>query len=370
MVESAQKTSKKGLGTGRRNLLFLGQMPDDPKNQNRAAILQVLQRASGPLFSAGIAAELRAKGVDLNDRSVRIYLNELVKSGFCKTRGQRGGHQITQAGSEEVRGATIINRIGFMSAQLDALTYRMDFDLTSQRGSVVVNVSLVSQDLFERHLDQFCEVFAKGYSMGTLVGLLPPGEKLESAAVTVPAGHFGVCTVASVTLNGILLRHGIPVRSLFSGLLELVDGKPTRVAELIAYDSTTVDPLQLFIDAGMTNYLGAIANGNGRIGIAFREVPAASHEQVVALAARLCEVGLGAFMEVGAPDRALLNMPVSPGSCGLLVIGGLNPVAVFVESGHRVRNLAMSALIPCHQLFHFSQLGDRMRGMRSAESHE
>jgi repressor of nif and glnA expression len=73
-------------------------------------------------------------------------------------------------------------------------------------------------------------------------------------------------------------------------------------------------------------------------------------------------------LEVGTPDRTLLNMPVSPGSCGLLVIGGLNPVAVFVESGHRVRNLAMSALMPCHQLFHFSQLGDRMRGMRSASN--
>lgn len=85
---------------------------------------------------------------------------------------------------------------------------------------------------------------------------------------------------------------------------------------------------------------------------------------MVALAARLREAGLGAFMEVGTPDRALLNMPVSPGSCGLLVIGGLNPVSVFVESGHRVRNFAMSTLMPCHQLFHFSQLATRMRSLK------
>lgn len=365
MVGFAQKISKNRLEPGGPNSFFAAEMSDlnKKKQQNRSAILQILQRASGPLFSAGIAAELRAKGVDLNDRSVRMYLHELLQSGFCMTLGQRGGHQITQAGLEEARKASIISRIGFMSAHLDALTYRMDFDLTSQRGSVVVNVSLIPYDLLERYLEQFLKVFSCGYSMGTLVGLLPPGEKLESAAITVPAGHVGVCTVASVTLNGILLRHGIPVRSLFSGLLELVDSKPSQIAELISYDSTTVDPLQLFIDAGMTNYLGAIANGNGRIGIAFREVPAASHGQVVALAARLCEVGLGAFIEVGTPDCGLLNMPVSPGSCGLLVIGGLNPVAVFVESGHRVRNLAMSTLIPYHQLFHYSQLATRMREM-------
>jgi repressor of nif and glnA expression len=52
--------------------------------------------------------------------------------------------------------------------------------------------------------------------------------------------------VCSITLNGVLLKHGIPTTSRF-GDPELQNRKPMRFAEIIMYDGTSIDPLEVFI---------------------------------------------------------------------------------------------------------------------------
>ena len=47
----------------------------------------------------------------------------------------------------------------------------------------------------------------------------------------------------SITLNGVLLKHGIPTTSSFGGLLELREGRAIRFVEMIHYDGTSIDPL-------------------------------------------------------------------------------------------------------------------------------
>ena len=86
------------------------------------------------------------------------------------------------------------------------------------------------------------KVFAAGYAMGKLIALLEPGEQVGQMAV--PEGSVGIATVCSITVNGVLVAHGIPTNSRFGGLLELRDHKPTRFAEFINYDGTTLDPLE------------------------------------------------------------------------------------------------------------------------------
>ena len=60
----------------------------------------------------------------------------------------------------------------------------------------------------------------------------------------------------------------MPVRSLFSGLLELKDGQPRRFAEIIAYEGSSIDPLEMFIRGGLTDYLGATAHVSAHESIA------------------------------------------------------------------------------------------------------
>ena len=140
----------------------------------------------------------------------------------------------------------------------------------------------------------------------------------------------------------------------------LKDGKPMGFLEMIDYDGTTIDPLEVFIRSAMTNYLGAIADGNGLIGASFREVPAASRALVVDLAEKAAAVGLGGFMEIGQPGQSLFNIPVSEGRAGAVVIGGLNPVAVLEEMGFRVISRALSGLLDFNRLFHYEELKSRL----------
>jgi HTH-type transcriptional regulator, global nitrogen regulator NrpRI len=330
---------------------------DEKKQKNRVAILESLKNAGSLLHSAQIAQIIRSFGADLSERSVRLYLESLEQEGLVASEGRKG-HRITPQGREELGSATVLERVGYMSAHVERMMFFMNFSLATRKGSVVVNVSMIPQELVHELGDTFCEVFAKGYAMGTLLGLLKPGEALGPHIV--PQGHYGICTVCSISLSGILLSHGVPVRSVFCGLLEILNHRPRGIRELISYNSTSVDPLQLFINSGMTNYLGAISGKKGLIGIGFREVPAESHSIVEDLAEKVRNVGLGAFMEIGKPNQNLLNMPVREGCCGILVVGGLNPVSIFVESGYRIYSHALSGTMEYHQLFHYSELRNKL----------
>jgi len=218
----------------------------------------------------------------------------------------------------------------------------------------VVNMSLVDPRHLSACVDEIRKVFAHGYAMGTLLAILPPGASLGERVV--PPDRLGVCTVCSITLNGVLLKHGVPTASRFGGLMELRDGRPTRFVEMIHYDGTSIDPLEVFIRSGMTNYCGAVETGNGLIGASFREIPENSRDLAVHLADRVSAIGLGGFQEIGWPDQPVLGLPVYPGRIGVVMIGGLNPMSILEERGHRVDSRALAGLLDYNRLFHFDDL--------------
>lgn len=338
----------------------IGNMPGK-KEKKKLAILEILKyNRDQPLPSYRLAEVLNDSGFDISERTVRLYLQTLEDEGLVQTCGKKG-RQITEAGLKEIGLSKLLERVGFMSAKIDQMTFRMTFDLTMRRGLVVMNTSLVDKELFLDKLDMICQVFDKGYALGSLVSLLKPGERFNN--LVVPEGMIGFCSVCSITLNGVLLKHGIPMRSLFSGLVELIDSKPYRFAEIIHYDATSIDPLELFIKGRMTDYIGAITTGNGRIGAGFREMPAESYEVVCDLADQLKRIGLGAFMTIGQQGQPIYQIPVREGCIGAAVIGGLNPIAILEESGHSVQAFALSGLMEFSKLFPYHELRQRLNEM-------
>lgn len=330
----------------------------EKKERKLHSILTVLRAADKPLSSSRICEELVAQGHDVSERTVRLYLQHMDQDGLTRAVGKRG-RLITERGLGELDSGRTVERVGFLSAKIDRMTYRMNFDLNSRTGTVVINITLVEPKHLAQSADMMCRVFEEGYALGELVALLEPGERIGH--VTVPEGMLGVGTVCSVTLNGVLLKYGIPTNSRFGGLLELQDKKPTRFAEIITYEGTSIDPLEVFIRSGMTNYIGAVNTGNGRIGAIFREFPAESRELVEELARKLQRIGLGGFMKIGRPSQPLLEIPVSEGRVGAIVIGGLNPVSILEESGIRVCSRSMAGLIEYGKLFRYEELKSRIQ---------
>lgn len=330
----------------------------DRKQKRRASILRILKEEGIRVTSSRITQLLLESGIEISERSIRTQLNELVEEGVVTSSGRKGC-SITEAGLDQLKCEQMIYGIGYLSAKIDQMTYRMTFDLARRSGSVVVNTSLVDIDQFRLCWDEIFEVFRKGYAMGNKVAIIPPGEQIDQ--MVVPKGKIGFCTVCSVTLNGVLLKHGIPIVSRFGGLLEIRKGKPTRFVEIIHYDATSIDPLEVFIRSGMADYKGVIAKGEGRIGASFREVPSDCRDLVLDLAERLDDIGLGGFMKIGLPGQTVLETPVSEGRIGAVLVGGLNPVSILEESGYRINARAMSGLFDYSRLVNYEDVSKRLK---------
>jgi repressor of nif and glnA expression len=111
----------------------------------------------------------------------------------------------------------------------------------------------------------------------------------------------------------------------------------------------------------MTNCLDLIKTGSGRIGASFREFPTESRDAVEQLAEKLTMIGLGGFVKIGRPGQSVLDIPVSEGRIGAIVIGGLNPVSILEETGIRAYSRAMAGLIDFNRLFRYEELEKRIK---------
>lgn len=330
----------------------------DKRQRKRLAILDVLSRSGQLLSSTRITELLVGQDIDISERSVRLYLGELDEEGLTENLGRRG-RVITDKGKREADASRVLEGVGLLSGKIDAMAYRMDFDPALRRGTVVVNISAIPiADFTVERRKLIEEVFAKGFSMGTMLALFAAGETCGS--ITIPDGHIGIGTVCSITLNGVLLRRGVPTISRFGGLIELHGGEPVRFVDIIHYDGTSIDPLVVFIRSGMADYIGAVTSGNGRIGASFREFPADSVEAVRSISKQLETIGLGSLLSLGNPGQSLYGVTVGPQRVGAIIIGGLNPMSIFEETGVRVRSNALCGLIDFNSLFHYSELKNRL----------
>lgn len=309
-------------------------------------ILKALLTLNRPTGGTQVATVLRGWGITLSDRSIRLYLLQLDAAGLTILQSRRRGRVLTDAGRAEAAKRDVLERMAFISGQIDELSYRMGFSLAAGRGTLLVNTTLLSESAAAVALNVVRPVFSARLGMGSRLTLLKSGATYDTHhAKTVPPGKIALVTVCSVTLNGILLKEGIPVTSRYGGLMEFKNYSPVRFVELLEYGGTTQDPLELFIRAKMTSVKKCAATGNGIVGASFREFPSAALPEVLKIREHLRDLGLNGIVAVGSPNQPLFGLPVSEGRTGLVLLGGLNPVAALEESGIENMNRSLSGLL-------------------------
>jgi len=253
------------------------------------------------------------------------------------------GRVITEKGREELANALVSDKLGFVQSKIEASAYRSSFDVASGKGDLLVNTSLLPRDRFHECIEIMRPVFRAGYCMSELVAVADQGERLGD--LRIPEGFVGFGTVCTVTLNGVLLRHSIPVESKFGGLVEIDDYEPVRFTELISYAGTTLDPAEIFIIGRMTQVRSAATEGHGKILASFREVPSVVLPDLLDVIDRFKRSGIGGVLAVGRSGQQLLDVPVGPDRIGIAVVGGLTPVAALAEAGIPTSNQAMKSLV-------------------------
>jgi len=326
--------------------------------KKRLAILRILKESDRPISSQKIVELLNEIGQDISERTVRFHLKDMDADGLTEY-VERRGRRITDKGLSEVSKARVVDKVGLINSKIDYFSYKMSFDLSKKSGTVVINISFIPVKEMEKSINILNHAFEHGFSMGSLIGLYFPGDL--AGQEIVPDGYIGIGTVCSFTLNGVLTGKGIPVNSMFGGLLEIEKGKPSRFVEIIKYDGTSIDPLEIFIKSGMTDAAGAADKGKGRIGANFLEAPGAAREEIISIGEEMRLAGLGSFLTLGWPGHSILQVPINWGRMGGIVIGGLNPIAILEESGIDVVSKAVSGLVEYESLFSFVNLSERYK---------
>jgi hypothetical protein len=314
------------------------------------AILKVLSESSEPLGSISIARALENHGVSLNERTVRYHLRITDARGYTQPMG-RDGRMLTRRGQEELANALAPEQLGFVIERIASLAFQTTLDPATGTGEVVINTSLFPRDRFKKALSAMRDSFSSGVCVSHLVAVAEGGEKLGD--VIIPEGRVGFATVCSATINGVLLKAGIPMDSRFGGILEIRDSQPRRFVAIIHYAGSSLDPSLAYIKAGMTNVREAAAKGSGKILANFREIPAAAKPMAGELIEKLKGLGIGGVVMVGYPSQPVCQIQVGLNKVGVILDGGLNPIAAAEEAGIEAENIANSGTIDIRHLGSF-----------------
>ncbi len=317
------------------------------------AILRVLDTAHGAMGAGAVAEALEAYGVELTERAVRYHLERLDEEGYTESFG-RSGRAITERGRREVAHAHVADKVGLVFARLEALAYQTNFDLATGRGSIVVNISHVSLRHGKRALTVMRAPLASRFCTARKIALLEPGQRLGNHVV--PEDMVGFATVCSVTINGILHSQGIPVHSVFGGLLGVESYEPTRFIDLVQYGATSLDPLEIFIKGGATSVSQAVSRGAGIVGAGFREFPAVARDHVISVVDQAARWGLHGVLAIGGPSQPLTEVQVGLGRCGMIVCAGLNAIASVEEARIPTISHAMETIVDYEQLTHIDEV--------------
>lgn len=318
------------------------------------SILRILSESPQSLGAKLIARRLKEYGVELGERAVRYHLKLMDERGLTRPLQRRDGREITPLGIEELNNALVVDKVGFVLEQIELLAFRTSFDIERGSGLVPVNVSFFPEQRFTEAIQVMKEVFRAGLCVSDLVAVASEGEKLGE--VLVPKGKVGLATVCSLIINGSLLKVGIPTDSRFGGVLQIRNNQPLRFVDLIYYSGSTLDPSEVFIRAKMTDVQGVVREGQGKILANFRELPARCQPLVEEVTNRLKERGLDGLIMMGKPTEAVCGISVGLNKVGMILLGGLTPVAAAGEAGIEVENQAMSTLLDYQDLIKFQEL--------------
>ena len=251
-------------------------MPDAETQRKLIEILRILSETNGEVGARKIAEELNRRGYNLGERATRYHLRMLDERGFTKKHGYLG-RVITEAGEEEMKHALVTDRMGFISTRIEDLEYRTTFDPVTNSGDAVVNICYIDKSEVDRAIPMIRRVVESGYAVSPRLRVVDEGQEILEN--DVPEGQVALVSICSVTIDGILMKRGIPVNLKYAGIIEMKDGIVQRFTDAIDYSGTSINPQNVFVSRKMTSILNVLDTGTGRVLANVREIPITARER-------------------------------------------------------------------------------------------
>ena len=227
-------------------------MPNET-DQKMMEILRILADREEVLGAKTIAEELKRKGYNLGERAVRYHMRILDEKGFTERIGY-AGRKITTKGLNELKKGLIYDQVDFIFSKFEGMIYQTTLNAVKAQGKVVVNTSSFND---KQAIDIIKEVFESGLAVSPLVQIN------ETVNEETSEKEVLVKTVCGTTIDGMLLNEGIPVIPQYGGIVNVEDYIPTHFTELIAYQKTSMTPLEAFTAKEMTSVLDVVRERAG-----------------------------------------------------------------------------------------------------------
>jgi len=242
----------------------------------------------------------------------------------------------------KITGPEKADKVKFLLSKTWNLIYQVDFDVETHAGNVITNVSYIRKKDLDDAMDIFEEVMKTGpkFCTSKYFATVPGNEK----------DKVGIATVCSLTIDGILTKHGVSTTPQYGGILE-TNAKEPRFIELTAYNGSSLDPHEIYIAKNMTSVNEAI-KGGGRVLASLREIPYVSRQDAVEVLEEVQDAGFS-ILKIGKPSELVYNAKVERYHVGIVAPGGLNPIAALKEHGMDVEPKAVETMMKVSDMEEF-----------------
>ena len=232
----------------------------------------------------------------------------------------------------------------FTLARIENLMQQVSLDPAMMEGKIITNTSFVMKDVLKETLDIFHDVIKSGLTICPMVKLEEDGDRVK------------IKTGCSLTISGVLLKYGVPIRPKGGGIIEVKEREPTRFTDMLMYWATTIDPIDILTVQGLTDITGMMSRGNGRILGNLQEAPMLARDRIEEMLDLLAEAKFAGILELGEPNMDVLGVSVERDHLGIALVGGTNLVAAARELGIEVEHESISDLTEVSEMTHIEEL--------------
>jgi repressor of nif and glnA expression len=231
----------------------------------------------------------------------------------------------------------------FVNQKIEEFAMQVTYEPREGTGKVVYNLSVIDTRDLEEALSIYKDAFRAGVCVSGRIRLVNSGEVIGE--YPVPEGKTGIITICSSTLDGMLLRKGVPLNPIGGGVVEIEKRIPKRFTHLILYEYTTIDPLQVLIAQGITSVTDVMRKGSGTILANIRECHMEAESLIGQVLDDLSGSSFTGILEISPPNTPALGVEVDPQYMGIVALGGTNPMAAIREAGISVDIQAIKGLL-------------------------
>ena len=232
----------------------------------------------------------------------------------------------------------------FSLSRIENLMHKVSFDPQRMVGKIITNTSVVDLEMLDPTLRIFRDVMESGLTVSPYLKLETLGSRAK------------IMSACSITVSGVLLKAGVPIRPKGGGVIEVIDREPVRFTDMLMYWATTIDPIDVLVSQELTSVVEMMQTGRGRILGNLQEAPMLARERIEERLEVLTEAGFSGVLDLGDPNVNVLGVSVERDHVGISLVGGTNIIAAAMNRGIRIETESISGLTDIREMTHIEDL--------------